>query len=173
VAEHPSTAYPHCPKCGVGGFTSTGGNRLWCASCDFAWYFNVAAAVDVIIRNATGEILMTRRAREPHKGKLDLPGGFVDSGESLEEAARREVLEEVGFVLQDLTYLGSFPNDYAFGGVIYHALDVVMTAEVNTGALSIGDDVASARFMSPHAIDLSDVGLDSTRAALRRYLSKL
>ncbi len=116
---------------------------------------------------------MTRRAREPHKGMLDLPGGFVDSGESLEEAARREVLEEVGFALGELAYLGSFPNDYEFGGVIYHALDVIMTGEVTSEALSVGDDVASATFVAPQDLDLSEVGLDSTRAALRCYLESL
>lgn len=173
TAEHPRVAYPHCPKCGASGFASTGANRLWCAQCDFAWYFNVAAAVDVIIRNAAGEILLTRRAREPHPGTLDLPGGFVDAGESLEEAARREVLEEVGIALGDLAYLSSFPNEYAFGGVIYHALDVVMTADVRTEALLVGDDVASAKFVAPHSIDLAEVGLDSTRAALSLYIAGL
>ena len=60
----------------------------------FIYYFNPSSAVACFIRNSRGELLLVRRAKEPAKGRLDLPGGFVDMHESAEEAAQREVKEE-------------------------------------------------------------------------------
>ena len=56
------------------------------------------------------EVLVAVRARNPGKGLLDLPGGFVDPGESLEVALYRELQEELGFDMagQLCRYLGSF-----------------------------------------------------------------
>ncbi len=56
------------------------------------------------------EILLIKRADNPHKGKWALPGGFVEMGESLETAARRELLEETGAKVDFLEQL------YTFGG---------------------------------------------------------
>ncbi|MCP4448522.1 MAG: NUDIX domain-containing protein [Myxococcales bacterium] len=173
MAEHPKDAYGYCPRCGAAECTPCGSNGLACPACEFCCYYNVAAAVDVIIRNSPGEILLARRARDPLKGRLDLPGGLVGSGESLEDAARREVLEEVSLTVRDLAYLGSFPNAYAFGDIIYGALDVILTATTEAKTLTAGDDVASAQFLCPESVLLGEVGLESTRAALKYYLSGL
>lgn len=90
---HPKQFYRHCPSCGSERFVAGASNDIHCGACDFTWYYNAAAAADVIIENSMGEILMTRRAREPMAGTLDVPGGFVNEDEI---AVCREAMEETG-----------------------------------------------------------------------------
>lgn len=91
-------AFTHCPGCGAR--RPERAEPLSCR-CGFHYYFNPAVAVGGLITDADGRMLFIRRARDPGRGKLGLPGGFVDAGESAEEALRREVEEEVG--LTDVT----------------------------------------------------------------------
>ena len=76
-----------------------------------------------LIRNAKGEILVARRGKEPAKGTLDLPGGFVDNYETGEEAVAREVMEETGLKVDEVKYLFSLPNIYPYSGIVVHTLD--------------------------------------------------
>jgi 8-oxo-dGTP diphosphatase len=73
-------------------------------------YPRPALTVDVVIVSRTGEpkVLLIRRKHEPFAGCWAIPGGFVDEGETLEEAARRELLEETGVEVDDLEQIGTF-----------------------------------------------------------------
>ena len=84
-----------CPKCGCQTLLSVSQKECRC-DCGFHFFQNVAAAVMVAIC-WQDEVLVAVRARNPGKGLLDLPGGFVDPGESLEVALRRELQEELRF----------------------------------------------------------------------------
>jgi ADP-ribose pyrophosphatase YjhB (NUDIX family) len=168
--SHPNHVFRHCPRCGAAGLTPQG-NSLRCAACSLAWYYNAACAVDVILEKPGGHILLTRRARDPRKGFWDLPGGFVSPDERAEDAARREVKEEVGIDVGELTWFGSFPNRYEYGGLLYFACDLIFRSPVDETQLVVGDDVSDARFVDPFAIDPGEIGLESTRAAFTAYLS--
>ena len=95
--NHPLHQFIYCPKCGANTFIERNEKAKQCTTCGFVYYFNPSSAVACFIRNAAGEILLVRRAKEPAKGTLDLPGGFVDMFESAEDAAHREVKEETGW----------------------------------------------------------------------------
>ena len=82
----------YCPKCGKQTLRQLSAKRFECEHCTFTVYRNVVAAVAAIIECGS-KIIMTRRAKEPGKGKLDLAGGFVDDNETLEESLKREVRE--------------------------------------------------------------------------------
>lgn len=69
-------------------------------------------------------MLVVRRAKDPAKGTLDLPGGFVDLHESAEEAVRREVKEETGLDVKSSRYLFSIPNIYLYSGFEVHTEDL-------------------------------------------------
>ena len=80
--SHPLHQFTYCPKCGARTFVERNEKAKQCTTCGFVYYFNPSSAVACFIRNSKGELLLVRRAKEPAKGTLDLPGGFVDMYES-------------------------------------------------------------------------------------------
>ena len=70
--------------------------------------------------------MIARRSRNPAKGTLDLPGGFVDFGENAETSAVREVKEETNLDIQSdqLKYLFSLPNSYEYSNFIVSTMDM-------------------------------------------------
>jgi len=144
---HPLKVFKYCPRCGSNQFPATGIRSFKCKNCSFNYYINSSAAVAVLLFNEKGEILLTRRAIEPHLGKLDLPGGFVDPMESAEHAAIREIQEELGILVHSLKYFGSYPNEYIFSGFSVYTIDFAFLAKTdNLGQMTAGDDVASFEF---------------------------
>ena len=97
-------------------------------------------AVAVLITRGSS-VLLARRAVEPRKGKLDIIGGFVDPGESAEEAAKREVKEETGLELDlgSLRYLGSLPDTY--GQTNLATLNLGFSVEIAEGEPKPDSDV--------------------------------
>ena len=91
MKQHPLHQFKFCPVCGQPTFVIHNEKAKECTHCGFVYYFNPSSAVACFIRNEAGELLLVRRAKDPGKGTLDLPGGFVDMYESAEEAAAREV----------------------------------------------------------------------------------
>lgn len=137
-----TTATPYfCPECGARDFCSPSNHRFECAACGFHYYHNVAATVSLALL-CGAEVMFSRRAREPSKGLLDFPGGFVDPGESLEQALVRELNEELGWSPENFSYLFSFANTYPYAGVMYNTCDAFFTCEVATKpGLIAKDDV--------------------------------
>ncbi|HPC47156.1 MAG TPA: NUDIX domain-containing protein [Deltaproteobacteria bacterium] len=143
-----------------------------CRACGYVLFFNVAAAVAGIIEDDTGRVLLVERATEPAKGALDLPGGFVEPGETAEEALAREVREELDLSLRrdSLRYLGSFPNTYAYAGVTYWTLDAAFACTVETLAYrDVSGEIASVMFFAPEDIPIPRVGFASIRNILQAY----
>ena len=79
--EHPLDQFLYCPKCGSSHFEINNEKSKKCADCGFVYYFNPSAATVALILNEKNELLVCRRAKEPAKGTLDLPGGFIDMNE--------------------------------------------------------------------------------------------
>ena len=94
--------YSFCPKCGnkLKIVKHENKTRLQCASCGFIFYQNAKPTASVLIENNKGEILLTRRAIEPLKGYWDTAGGFCEEDEHPENAARREIKEELGIDIE-------------------------------------------------------------------------
>lgn len=123
--------FNYCPDCGSRNIQTKGNGRKWlCPDCGLELYNNVAAAVGVILQNGKGEILFEKRAKEPAKGKLALPGGFLEPGERAESGAVRECREETGVEIEGLDFLCSFPNTYEYKGLVYKTCDLFFTARL-------------------------------------------
>jgi ADP-ribose pyrophosphatase YjhB (NUDIX family) len=145
-----------------------------CDSCGFVFYVNASAAVAAFIRNADGDLLVCTRGKEPAKGTLDLPGGFVDEHETAEEAVSRELKEELGALVTEVRYLFSLPNTYLYSDLSIPTLDMFFECRLQDyGQLKAADDVESIRFVSPENIDPEQFGLDSVRESVKRYLLSL
>lgn len=142
----------YCPRCGANALTSSNNHKYGCGNCGFELYNNVAATVSIVLCHGK-EILFSQRAREPSKGLLDFPGGFVDPGESLEEALKRELSEELGWQADKFRYLFSFSNTYPYGGVVYRTADTFFLCKVDEKPqISAQDDVEALVWSSLDAL---------------------
>ena len=166
----PWQAFRFCPRCGVERGLPAEAAAFRCEACGFLYFFNPAIAVAALILRADGKGLFIRRAKDPAKGRLALVGGFVDAGESADNALRREVREEVRLELDDVRFLSSHPNDYHYQDVVYPVVDLVFVAHTSEhGRAEALDGVASFEWLDPHAVDLDDLAFPSMRDALTRY----
>ncbi|MBI2948613.1 MAG: NUDIX domain-containing protein [Verrucomicrobia bacterium] len=163
-----------CSRCGGAKIQMRSPVEFECESCGFKHFANPTVAVAAIIANRAGEILLIRRAKDPGQGKLSVPGGFVDPGETGEEAVRREVFEEVNLQVDGFKYLASFPNEYRYQEVIYPTLDVFFTAAVESFSMARArSEVQSVLSMAPARLEFGEVAFPSVEKALRLYVARL
>lgn len=174
-SEPGTSSFRYCPTCGSSAFTSHDLGRSYkCDSCGLHFFVNNAAAVACLIVNPSGDLLLTRRAVEPAKGMLDLPGGFVDPGETAAGAVAREIMEELNVRVSEMTFLCSFPNWYPWAGYTVPTLDLAFVCEVEDfSTLKAGDDAASIEFISPDHLNFNELCSDSMREIIRFYLNTI
>jgi tRNA (cytidine/uridine-2'-O-)-methyltransferase len=166
----PDQSFRHCPRCGHGPGVRVDGRVLACPSCGFQFHFNPAVAAGVIVSRQDGRVLLLRRALEPAKGLFGLPGGFIDVGESAEQAVHRETREETGLEVEDVSFLGGWPNLYSWRGVEYPVLDLYFTARArDDSTASAREEVEACVWLPPAKVDPATLAFDSTRAAFLRY----
>ena len=166
--------FTHCPLCGSQHFVEASEKSRRCLDCGFEFFMNPSAAVAAFLRNGDGQLLLTVREREPHKGTLDLPGGFCDTGENAEQAIAREIREETGINIHAARYLFSFPNSYHYSGIDIPTMDMFFECEAHDLQHVVArDDVAECRWMNPEDIDTQAIGLGSIRRAVEEYLRRL
>jgi ADP-ribose pyrophosphatase YjhB (NUDIX family) len=169
---HPTELFRHCPRCGA-ALPSPGANPLACGGCGFSYFFNPTVAAAAFIFDGADRTLFIRRAKEPSKGKLAVPGGFIDIGETAEGALRREVREEVGIEIDRLAFLGSCPNDYAYRGVTYPVVDLIFTADaVSPQSARALDAVAGIEWKPVAAVDPDELAFPSLRMGWERLRSR-
>jgi ADP-ribose pyrophosphatase YjhB (NUDIX family) len=114
--------------------------------------------VGVIIREGD-RIALIRRGKEPSKGRWSFPGGAVELGEMLQDAARREVLEETGLQIEVgevATVVDSIARD-ATGQIRYHYVIIDYLAQPIGGTLQPGTDVSEAGWFSLAELDKLDM----------------
>jgi len=106
--------------------------------------------VDALARDGTGRILLVRRGRPPFEGRWALPGGFVEYGETTEDACAREAREETGLVVEvgDVAGVYSRPDRDPRG----HTVSIVYFCRSVGGEIRGGDDAAEARWFAPDEI---------------------
>lgn len=164
----PSELFRFCPRCGA---TRSSDNMadgpLRCAACGLILFFNPTVAAAAFISDGQERVLFVRRAKEPNAGKLGVPGGFIDFGESAEEGLYREVREEVGIAIEQLAFLASFPNEYPYREVTYPVVDLYFTARaVNPEAARPLDGVAGIEWHLPSTVPDEEIAFSSLRKAV-------
>ena len=174
---HPLEKFRFCPVCGSPRFVEHNFKSKQCQDCGFTYYANPCSATAAFILrrqpDGTEEMLVVRRAKEPAKGTLDLPGGFVDMYETAEQGMRREIEEETGLQVGDIEYLFSSPNVYQYSGMGVHTLDMDYLVRVAPDvSVRAADDAAECLWMPVSAIRPADFGLTSIRNAVIRFLQE-
>ena len=168
---HPLIKFTHCPVCGSEAFVVNNVKSKRCSHCGFVYYANPSSATAAFIVRG-GSLLVARRAKDPARGTLDLPGGFVDMDETAEEGMRREIREETGLEVSRLQYLFSLPNLYDYSGMTIHTLDMFYRVDIADDAVPVAADDAAELLWVP----LSEVrpelfGLHSVSRAVARFLT--
>jgi len=131
-----------CGACGR-PMTPVAGERAMRCECGHVAYPRIAPAMMVLVKNGDA-ILLARNAAVPAGGRMSALAGFLEPGESVEEAIHREVFEEVGLQVKDLKYFAS--QSWPFPG----SLMVAFTAEYASGEIRVDkDEIAEARWFGP------------------------
>lgn len=163
--------YHHCPRCGAG--IAAFEPPLRCGSCGFVRYFNPTCAVAAFLLEPGGRALFIRRACEPALGKLAMAGGFIDPGETAEEALLRELREEVGVELHSPSYLGSWPNRYPTAAGVVDICDFFFTGRVSSMQTALqADEVRAVEWLRPEEVEPAELAFDSMREALAEWLRR-
>ena len=157
----------YCPLCGatlaIEAVPPDHREQKVCSQCRFVFYLNpkvVAAAIP----EQDGAILLTRRSINPGSGLWTFPGGFVDFGETVTDAAMRETFEETGLKV-DLTGL---LNVYTYPAA---PVIIVYTARVIGGTLTTCDENDALEWVAPERIPWDVLAFQSTREALREWVA--
>jgi len=130
------------------------------------------AGVGAVVINGEGRVLLVRRGGEPLAGQWSLPGGGVETGETLETAVRREVLEEASLIVDVGSLVGVVDRIQrdAKGDVEYHYVLVDYRCRPTGGVLAAASDAQEAVWADPG--DLDRFGLtDQTRDMIARALA--
>lgn len=163
----PAEFFHHCPRCGQ-RVSPPADCFFQCGACGFRLYFNPTVAVAVFIERADGRVLLIRRAKDPGRGRWAPPGGFIDMGETAEVAAVREVREEVGLELRELSFICSQPNQYPFAEVTYPVLDLFFRATADDGdAQGASEEVTSLGWVDPNSVSAEELAFPSMQQAWR------
>jgi CTP:molybdopterin cytidylyltransferase MocA/ADP-ribose pyrophosphatase YjhB (NUDIX family) len=155
----------YCQRCAseVGFQMSHARYRPVCSICGFTYFFDPKIAAVVVVEIA-GNIVLHRRLTDPGKGKWTFPGGFVDRGEAIPEAAARETREEVGLDVGDLQLLGV----YSETGETVVLVAYRATAE---GQLPvIGDESSDVNLFNPD--DLPELAFHRDRLVIDDWLRR-
>lgn len=164
--------FKYCPVCGSKNFEVNDQRSKKCTDCCFTFYLNASAATAAFIINDKEELLVARRAFEPAKGTLDLPGGFVDPGESITDGMLREIKEETGAEAEIKRYLFSIPNFYEYSGFTVPTADSFFEVRLKEGQkIQPNDDCKELIWIPIKEIKPELFGLKSIREAVIAYLS--
>ncbi len=157
-----------CPKCGGQlerkQIKANEPERRVCNACAFILYEDpkIAACTIPIIDN---KIVLLKRGIEPNYGQWVFPGGFMDRGERVEDAAIRETWEEANLAVE----IDQLLNIYSYTG--QPVVIVVYLVNVVGGELKAMDETLEAATFAPEEIPWDELAFESTKEALREYLA--
>jgi NAD+ diphosphatase len=141
IAEWART-HRFCGACGGSMEALTGERCMRCTRCGYAAYPRISPAMMVVVKKGNA-ILLARHAGSPN-GRFSALAGFLEAGESVEDAVHREVYEEVGLRVRDLRYFGS--QSWPFP----HSLMIAFTAQWESGEIVVDPrEIAEARWFGP------------------------
>lgn len=128
-------------------------------------YRNPTPTADIILQRDS-KILMVRRKKDPFKGQLALPGGFINEGETAEEAARREAIEETTLEVEPIEILGVYSDPKR--DPRKHVMSIVFVGIIVGGSDKAGDDAESIEWVELGTIEKQEIAFDHAQI-LRDY----
>ncbi len=166
----PREAYKFCPLCGNN--LNKQKESLQCEYCGFNYYINPFPCNGVIIQNEKKEILLVKRKFEPKKDYWDLPGGFIQMEENLEQSVKREVYEELSVKIEIIEIIGVYADTYLYQGITNPTIGIIVTAKIINGTLSPADDVADFKYFNRDQVGQQKLAFSAVKRGIEDYLSK-
>jgi NAD+ diphosphatase len=152
----------YCGRCGTPTEMAPGERAVRCPNCGLLAYPRLAPAVIVLIRRGD-EVLLARNGRFGRR-MFSTVAGFVEPGETLEDAVRREVLEEVGVELGDVRYVGSQPWPFP------HSLMLGFDADWASGDIRVdGEEIVEAAWFGRDSLPPIPPPLSIARRLIDRW----
>jgi NAD+ diphosphatase len=153
-----------CGRCGTPTEPMAGERGKHCPACGLTAFPRLSPAVIVLV-SRPGQVLLARGRQFP-EGMYSTPAGFVEPGESLEEAVQREIAEEVGVSVRDIRYFGSQPWP------LPHQMMIGFTATWEAGEIRIDEnELADARWFTRDAMPRIPPRMSISRALIDAFLS--
>jgi ADP-ribose pyrophosphatase YjhB (NUDIX family) len=153
-----------CPRCARPA-TIAYPRSLNCAHCGYGAYYNPKPVACAIPVTPAGEIILLKRAFAPGKDLWTFPGGFVDLGESVEQAAIREVREELAIDVE----LGALVGVYSRAD---DRIVLIVFAATTSQAPSVTEEAVDVGHYALDALPWSELAFWSTTAALRDFVHR-
>ena len=151
-----------CPRCGSEAQVAFP-RSITCAHCGYGAYYNPKPVAAAIPRDPDGNIWLLRRAFDPGGGLWTFPGGFVDLGETVEDAAHRETREELEIDIDLGGLVGVYSRaDERIVLVVFHATAL--------GTPRTTEEATEVRAFAPAELPWDELAFWSTTAALRDLL---
>lgn len=141
--------------------------RRICRTCGFIDYVNPKLVAGAVVTDPGGRVLMARRAIEPRPGFWTLPAGYMEEGESVEEAARREAWEETRAKIETIDLLGvySVPR--------ISQVQIFFRARMLEPGIAAGPESEEVAFFAFEDIPYDELAFPSVRWALEDYRERI
>jgi len=134
--------------------------RLVCKECGYTHFQNPTPTVLAIIEKGD-QLLLVKRKYDPYKGEWDIPGGFLEVGQNLEDAIKAEIKEELGVGVKSATYFKSTVSFYQTKYKVENIVGAAFKVEVDSYDFVPGSDVLEVKFFDindlPPIAPLKDV----------------
>ena len=154
-----------CGRCGTPTELAPGERAMRCPACGLLSFPRLSPAVITLVEHGN-EVLLARGVNFPAAFYSTL-AGFVEPGESLEEAVKREIFEEVGVRVKNVTYFGSQPWPFP------HSLMIGFRAEYDSGEIKLDErEILDAAWFTPTELPRLPGKISIARRLIDTYLAK-
>lgn len=160
----------HCPDCGAGPLTPDGARdglprSYACANCGAVHFVN-PRVVATCIAEWQGQVLLCRRSIEPRSGLWNLPGGYVEAAEAVQDAAIRETREEALATVDELALFRVYNLPR------YNEIVMVFRGQLRDANFGVGVESSEVRLFARREIPWSELALEADRSALQDYATQ-
>ena len=157
--------HQYCGRCGVQTEDVQGENAKICPECGFISYTRISPAIITAVLK-DDKILMAHGKNFP-KNRYSIIAGFVEAGETLEECVKREVMEEVGIKVKNITYFGSQPWPFP------HSLMIGFISEYESGEICVDDyEITDAKWFDVNNLPELPSKMSIAREIIDWYIQK-
>jgi NAD+ diphosphatase len=177
MSPYEKDAFQFCPVCG-GKFQTNSVIEKQCTNCGYIYFIAAKPAAGALVIDESGAMLLIRRNRNPYKDTLDIPAGFSDDMETLEDTLKREMMEEVGLNTDEVKceFFKSFIGDYDYKGVTKRFLSAIYIIRIDDSTkatLNPGSDASEIVFIKPEEMNMDEIGFPEVKKLIKDYQAYL